>query len=114
MKLRGLKNFIIFYSVALIIYVITQSIFSSGVTPNSIEVLKENYGIESALSEKDALNILNTNEIVNVVENEGQIIFKTADNEFFLTTSTESVEMALELAGVNSTEATATNSIVDA
>lgn len=114
MKLRGLKNFIIFYSVALIIYVITQSIFSSGVTPNSIEVLKENYGIESALSEKDALNILNTNEIVNVVENEGQIIFKTADNEFFLTTSTESVEMALELAGVTSTETTATNSVLDA
>ena len=76
MKLRGLKNFIIFYSVALIIYVITQSIFSSGVTPNSIEVLKENYGIESALSEKDALNILNTNEIVNVVENEGRLYLR--------------------------------------
>lgn len=113
MKLRGLKNFIVFYFVALVIYIITQSIFSSGVTPNSIEVLKNNFGIESALSETEALNILNTKEIVNVVENEGQIIFKTVENEYFLTQSTESVDMALELAGVVPTNSAANSSVVD-
>lgn len=113
MKLRGLKNFIVFYFVALVIYIITQSIFSSGVTPNSIEVLKNNFGIESALSETEALNILNTKEIVNVVENEGQIIFKTVENEYFLTQSTESVNMALELAGVVPTNSAANSSVVD-
>ena len=113
MKLRGLKSFIVFYFVALVIYILTQSIFSTGVMPSSIEVLKENYGIESALSESEALNILNTKDIVNVVENEGQIIFKTAENEYFLTKSTESVDMALELAGVVPIATTTTNSIID-
>ena len=86
-----------FLTVFLILCVI-HSVFSSKPEING-NALTESYNISSILSEQEALHIINTSEISNVVYDNGTYILKTEDNLYYQMPATNSIIKGLELEG---------------
>ena len=77
------KRIVMWFLTVFLILCVIHSVFSSKPEING-NALTESYNISSILSEQEALHIINTSEISNVVYDNGTYILKTEDNLYGL------------------------------
>ena len=97
---KTIAKYFLYYALAFLIFLGIQFIFFDTTVNNPFTTLTESYNIGEPLSESEALNIINTEGVVNTVQSEGLYVMKTESGNYYQTPITESVTLGLKLAGV--------------
>lgn len=95
-----LKRFALTFVSLFIILTIIQMIF---VIPeiDTSSTLESVYSVNDSLEEKEILGILNSGNVVNVIQKDSTYIMKTADGVYYQTDVNDNTTFALELAGLS-------------
>ena len=97
---KSIAKYVLYWVLGFAIFLAIQFLFFDTQVSNPFTTLTESYNIGESLSEADALNVINTEGVVSIVEDNGSYILKTESGAYYQTPVTESVTLGLKLEGV--------------
>ena len=97
---KSIAKYFLYVFLGFTIFLAIQFMFFDTTVSNPFKTLTESYNIGESLTESEALNVINTEGVVSIIEDNGSYILKTEQGSYYQTPVTETVTLGLKLEGV--------------
>ena len=98
---KSFAKYFLYYIIAFIIFLLVQIVFNTKDVKQNSNLLFENYNISSILTETEAIKVISTEGVENVVEEDNTYIFKTISGGYYRTLKTETITLSFKLQGLD-------------